>query len=255
MKYLVALLMLTLLCICYAEDSPIATQPWTTPAIAGRTKRFSCRDIMLVCPTQEKYFVVPVSWSWRSLGCKMEKSILDTALEECDNSIMDLCKDKWVDKQNHCSIPIPILKQILNHVFHGACSLHDLCYAVMNVSRRDCDDWFLYNMKQICSTKKLSRPLCLIAAYKMYGAVRLFGKGPFKRGQKWAKEHCIPESTEGPKLEGSGNELGSGLGSGSKMVGLASGSGTGSAEQPIKQIPPAKPIVPKKPTTSFEPAN
>ena len=193
MKYLFELLMLTLLCICYAEDSPIATRPWTTPAIADRTKRFSCSDIRLICPTQKKYFVVPVSWSWRSFKCKIEKSILNTALVECDNSIMDLCEDKWVKRQNRCSVPaIPILKQILNHVFHGACSLHDLCYSVVNVNRDDCDHWFLYNMKQICSIKKLTRPLCLFAANKMHEAVSLFGNGPYKRGQKWAKEHCIP---------------------------------------------------------------
>ena len=193
MKYfsMVELLMLTLLCICYAEDSPIATRPWTTPAIAGRAKRFSCRDIWLVCPTQKEYFVVPVSWSWTDSTCKIEESILDTALYECDNSVMDLCKYEWVEEQNRCSVPIPILKEAIDELFHGACSLHDLCYLTLNADRDYCDKWFLDNMKQICSVRKSAqRHFCLTSAYDVYRAVSWFGRPYFRKAQKWAEDHC-----------------------------------------------------------------
>ena len=192
MKYfsMIELLILTLLCICYAEGSPIARRQLTMPVPEPHCP---CRYIRLVCPTQKKYFVVPVSWSQRSFACKIEESILDTALKQCDNTIMDLCKDKWVKEQNHCSIPVPILNEASNHVFHSACSLHDLCYLTLNANRDDCDEWFLDNMKQICSIKKLTRPLCLTSAYAMYRAVRQFGKPNFRRAQKWGKDHCIPE--------------------------------------------------------------
>ena len=181
-----------LLCICYAEcRDPIGTPPLTTPAITGRAKRFSCHDIRMVCPTQKEYFVVPVSWSWRYCACKIEKSILDTALKECDNNVMDLCTDEWVAKQNYCSVPTRYLYIIVNIMFHGACSLHDLCYLTLNANRDDCDKWFLDNMKQICSVMKCpQRHFCLTSANYVYRAVRWFGRLHFRKAQKWAEDHC-----------------------------------------------------------------
>ena len=189
---MVELLMLMLLCICYAEcRNPIGTPPLTTPAITGRAKRFSCRDIRMVCPTQKKYFYVSVYWSWRDSTCKIEESILDTALEECDNSVMDVCTDEWVEEQNYCSVPTRILRTIINHVFHSACSLHDLCYMTLNANRYDCDKWFLDNMDQICSVRKSTqRRICSTSAKYIYKVVRRYGRSNFRKAQKWAEDHC-----------------------------------------------------------------
>ena len=103
---------------------------------------------------------------------------------------MDQCKDKWLSKHNNCSVPVIILKQIIDRVFHPACTLHDLCYLSLNASRDDCDKWFIHNLKQICSIKKLTRILCEGTIRAMHKAVRWFGKPYFVNGQDWANENC-----------------------------------------------------------------
>lgn len=132
------------------------------------------------------------------------------------------CKDKWVGKTNNCSSPI--LKKYLDSIWHGACTLHDLCYLSFNVKRIDCDKWFLHNLKQTCLIAK--KFLCKATAYAMYFAVRLFGKSPFEKGQEWAKVNCTSESPTSTGLEGSGlsgsGTFGSAVISGSGMM---SGSG------------------------------
>ena len=183
-----------LLYIYFAEASPT-----TTPAI--RTKRFfSCPDdIKMICPTQKKHFFVDSSWSWRSFGCKIDDSIEETALKECDNSVMDVCKEKWENKPNDCSVPIPVVKQVVDYLFQDACVLHDLCYLSRNTARKDCDEWFLHNMKKICSVRKITRPLCVAAAHTVHTAVRSFGKSNFEEAKKWTEENCTPENPNGTK--------------------------------------------------------
>ena len=94
---------------------------------------------------------------------------------------MDVCKEKWENKPNDCSVPIPVVKQVVDYLFQDACVLHDLCYLSRNTARKDCDDWFLHNMKKICSVRKVTRPLCITAAHTVYSAVRAFGKSNFEK--------------------------------------------------------------------------
>ena len=212
----------------------------------------------MICPTKEQYFVVHTSWHGGFFGkCKIQGSVLDTALKECDIGPMDQCKDKWKSKQNNCSVPLSILKQILDRVFHPACTLHDLCYLSLNADRGDCDKWFHHNMKQICSMKKVTYIACRGTAYIMHKAVRGFGSPFFNNGQDWANENCtnleIPGTTKSPIIEGSGSAIQSGSGivpvapeSGSGIVPVAPESGSGSG---IVSIEPGSENVPAIPET------
>ena len=184
-----------------------------------RRKRFwrSCPDLKMICPTKEQYFVVRTSWHGRFFGkCKIQGSVLDMALKECDIAPMDQCMDKWKNKINNCSVPVIILKQILDHVFHPACTLHDLCYLTPNADRGDCDKWFYHNLKQICLMKKISYLACRGTAYIMHKAVRGFGNPFFDDGQDWGDKNCanleIPGTTKSPIIEGSGSGMQSGSG-------------------------------------------
>ena len=226
------IVILMLLCICFAESLEASLDSEANPSPSGsytrRQKRFfSCRDLRLICPTQEQYFVVRSKWEWRRLGCRLQESVLDKAIKECDIGPMDQCKDKWLEKNNNCSVKVIVLKQILDHVFHPACTLHDLCYGSLNASRDDCDKWFFHNLKQICSIKKLTRIFCEGTIRAMHKAVRWFGKKFFKEGQAWAKENCtssetLPVSPPKSSIEGSGSKgggfSGSGIQSGSAWI-------------------------------------
>ena len=229
MKYfskgpVIHILIMMILVICFVEA--LEENPAFRFSSIQRRKRFlrrSCHDLRLICPTQEKHFVVRSSWRGWFRGCEFElegSSILDKILKECNNSIMDQCTEQWVnhEKNNNCSVPVPIAKEILDSVFYSACTLHDLCYLSLNTDRDDCDKWFLHNLKQICTISRLPCPARL-----MYNAVRLFGGGGFKRMHKWAKDHCSSESTgslKGIIFEGSG------------LSGRFSGSGSGSGSVP-----------------------
>ena len=77
--------------ICYAGASPITTRP------AKRKEPYSCpRNIQMICPTEEKRFVVHSSRKGR--GCEFDEPVMVTALRDCNNSVMDACRDKWVEK-------------------------------------------------------------------------------------------------------------------------------------------------------------
>ena len=118
MKYFSLLTILIFVYIRCAGASPI-TMP------ARRTERSSCpRNIRMICPTEEKHFVVHSSRKGR--GCEFDEPIMVTALRDCDNSVMDACKDKWGKRHNNCSAPI--FKQVVDYAFQGACVLHDLCH-------------------------------------------------------------------------------------------------------------------------------
>ena len=253
MKYFsaVGLLILIPLFICYAEASPTRPRPPVT-----RTKHFSCpRNIRMICPTEKKHFVVHSSWSWSRFGCKLEESIAEAALKECDNSVIDVCKERWERKfRNDCSVPIPVVKEVVvDYLFQGACFLHNLCYLSRNTKRKDCDDWFLHNMKKTCSVRMLTRPFCVASAYTVNLAARGFGRTNFEKAKNWTKANCTLEkpegkpptegptrdskpTTEGPtSFEGSGTTSFEGSGSGSEKF----GSGfepeyTGSTMQPDK---------------------
>ena len=189
MEY-VDLLILMLLFIFCAEASPT-----TTPA--RQTKHLCPRNIQMMCPMQNKHFVVHPSWSWSRCRCKIEGSIAETALKECDNSVMDVCKEKWEKKPNDCNVPIPVVKEIiLDYQFQGACFLHDLCYLSRNTERKDCDDWFLHNIKKICSVRMLTRPFCVANALTVDLAVRGFGRSNFEKAKNWTKVNCISEKPE-----------------------------------------------------------
>ena len=173
--------------ICYAGANPT-----TTPA--RRTKRSSCRrNIQMICPTEKKHFVVHSSRKGR--GCEFDEPIMVTALRDCDNSIMDTCKDRWEKKPNNCSAPV--IKEVVDYAFQGSCFLHDLCYLAWNTTQKDCDDWFLHNMKQMCSIRGgwLTRSLCKGGAYIVYWAVRAFGGGKFDDAKSWTKENCSENCT------------------------------------------------------------
>ena len=123
--------------ICCTEASPVATP-------AKRTERSSCpRNIRMIYPTEKEHFVVHSSR--KGQGCEFDEPIMVTALRDFDNSIMDACKDRWKKKPNNCSAPL--IKEVVDNSFQGACFLHDLCYLSRNTERKDCDDWFLHNMR------------------------------------------------------------------------------------------------------------
>ena len=170
--------------ICYAGANRI-----TTPA--RRTERSSCpRNIQMICPTEEKHFVVHSSRKGR--GCEFNEPIMVTALRDCNNSVMEACKDRWQKKPNNCSAPV--IKEIVDYAFQGACFLHDLCYLSWNTTQKDCDDWFLHNMKQMCSVREGF--FCKAGAYAVYGAVRLFGGSKFDDAKSWTKENCTARNPE-----------------------------------------------------------
>ena len=182
------LMILIFLFICYAGASPISTP-------ARRTERSSCpRNIQMICPTAEKYFVVHSSRKGRR--CEFDEPIMMTALRDCDNSVMNACKDRWVEKNDNCSAPI--IEQIVDYAFQGACFLHDLCYLSWYTKRKDCDVWFLHNMKQMCSTRRswFSRLLCKGGAHVVYLAVRGFGRSGYDDAKSWTKENCTSKSPE-----------------------------------------------------------
>ena len=172
--------------ICYVGARPI-----TTPA--RRTERSSCpRNIRMICPTEEKYFVVHSSRKGR--GCEFDEAIMVTALKDCDNSVMDACKDEWGKNHDNCSAPI--FKQVVDYAFQGACFLHDLCYLSWYTKRKDCDVWFLHNMKQMCSIRRgwFTRFLCKAGAHTVYWAVRGFGGSGFNEAKSWTKENCTAKN-------------------------------------------------------------
>ena len=174
----------------------------------------------MICPTEKKYFVVHSSWT--GVSCKFDEPITVTALRECDNSVMDGCRDRWENKPNNCSAPV--IKGIVDYAFQGACFLHDLCYLSRNTEQKDCDDWFLHNMNQMCSTRRswYARLLCKGSAHTVYLAVRSFGRIKFDEAKNWTRrENCTAEvnPTEAPTFHF--ESFGSGIGS----------AGSGSTEQ------------------------
>ena len=214
---MVHVLIVMLLIVCFVEA--LEENPAYRFGSTIRRKRFfrrSCHDVRLICPTQEKQFVLRSSWMGR--GCELEGPVVDKIIQRCNNSIMEQCKEEWVDHidkdNNNCGVPIPIAKE-LDSVFFAACTLHDLCYLSLNTDRYDCDRWFLHNLKQICTISRL--PYCKITAHIMYKVVRVFGGQGFKRMHKWAEDHCSSKSTESP-IFGSGGSPGSGVQPGSGIV-------------------------------------
>ena len=210
MKYVSMVTLLTILIflfICYAGASPI-TKP------ARRTERSSCpRNIQMICPTEEKHFVVHSSRKGR--GCEFDEPIMVTALRDCNNSVMDACRDRWEKKPNNCSAPV--IKEVVDYAFQGACFLHDLCYLARYTKRKDCDDWFLHNMKQMCSIRRswVSRLFCKGGAHVVHLAVRGFGGGKYDDAKRWTEENCTSiNPTKGPIFEGSASGRDSGSGSG-----------------------------------------
>ena len=223
MKYfsVIHILLMMLLVICFVEA--LEEDPAYRFSSIRRRKRFfrlSCRDIRLICPTQEKHFVVRSSWGGLFRGCELEEPILDTILKQCNNSIMDQCKEGWVDHEDNNNCSSPITKELLDSVFHPACTLHDLCYLSLNTTRYNCDRWFLHNLKQMCDIRRFWP--CKTTAHAMYLAVRGFGARGFTRMHRWARKNCM-----GGLLESTGNRKGifengsgefSGSGSGSGIV-------------------------------------
>ena len=191
------------------------------------------RNIEMICPTKKKHFFVHSSWD--GLDCNFDEPIMVTALRDCNNSVMDVCKDTWVEQPNNCSAPV--FKEVIDNAFQGACFLHDLCYLSWNTTQEDCDDWFLHNMEQTCSIqpKCPTFSLCNTAASTVHLAVKKFGRDKFNDAKNWTKENCTTENrptkaptenrpTKAPTSEGSGSRKG-----------LGSGSGSGRPVQPNEQ--------------------
>jgi len=69
-------------------------------------------------------------------------------------------------------------------VFFSACVNHDLCYhhepASTGMSRKDCDEEFLENMRNICQMEEENGKGCHWAALAYYGFVRLGGQSSFE---------------------------------------------------------------------------
>ena len=200
------------------------------------------RNIRMVCPTNKKHFIVHSSWD--RVGCKFDEPIMVTALRECNNSIMDACKEKWEEKPNNCSSPI--IKEVVDYAFQGACFLHDLCYLSWNTERRHCDDWFLHNMKQMCLIRRswFRRSLCIAGAHTVHLAVRGFGGVKFDVAKNWTKENCTAEAIP---TKGLGSSNGSGSGSGRPVLpDEQPNEQTEVEEQSDENSPKPKPTEPKQ---------
>ena len=191
MKYISmdkVLMTLVFVFICYAEASPITMPARRTERFLGSI--FSCpRNIRMICPTGKKYFVVHSSWKGLLSGCQFDEPIMVTALRECkDDSVPKACEDKWEKRPNNCSSPV--FKEIIDYAFQGACFLHDLCYLSPYTKKDDCDDWFLHNMKKMCSIRKATRFPCKLGANVVYKAVSNYGKCNFDMAKKWTNQNC-----------------------------------------------------------------
>ncbi|KAK7088418.1 hypothetical protein V1264_022342 [Littorina saxatilis] len=92
-----------------------------------------------------------------------------------------------VKHSNGCSIPGG-LGYFYKDEFTPPCDRHDICYACgqyHNVSRDECDDGFLHDMKRACNNRRRRHVVhrhvhkrhvfCYMAAYKYYYAVHWFG--------------------------------------------------------------------------------
>lgn len=83
---------------------------------------------------------------------------------------------------NGCSVRFDIFRD----TFFSACVAHDLCYhhepASSGWSRKDCDQRFLDDMKNICKgmASGKGRKLCYAAAGTYYGGVRIGGRRSFR---------------------------------------------------------------------------
>ena len=234
MNIIVGLSILIFPFICFVEV--VEASPTGKVSREVTKKSVSCPGgVRLICPTSKEHFVVHYSYSRSRRRCELG-SILHTALKKCDNSIMQYCMDGWVSQNDNCSASI--FKKVVDSLFRGACSLHDLCYLSLNTKRDECDDWFLHNMKQICNEKSFfKRIACKAAAHIVYGAVRGFG-GFFYGEKKWALDNCIPKDSE-PESSGSAKGLSE---SGLSEIGI-SGSG-GSGMEDLKKGDPE--VVPPK---------
>ena len=172
------------------------------------------RNISMICrPNIAVNALSGVHSSWYESDCKFDEPTMVTTLRECNNSVMDVSKDEWEKKPNNCSAPV--IKQVVDYAFQGACFLHDLCDLSRNTEQKDCDGWFLHNMKRMCSIRgnRLKRSLCRAGAYVAYAAVRGFGKSKYDAAKNWTIENCTSEvnPTKSPTSE----DFGSGTGSGS----------------------------------------
>ena len=181
-------LLMTLVFVCYAGASPITTPARRTERFLGSI--FLCpRNIQMTCPTGKK-FVVHSSRKRILSGCEFDESIMVTTLKKCeDNSFPKACGDRWRERPNNCSSPV--LREVVDYAFQGACFLHDLCYLSPYTKKNNCDYWFFHNMKKICSIRSVAtRALCEIGARVVYSAVSGYGKCNFDLAKKWTKQNC-----------------------------------------------------------------
>lgn len=91
-----------LLFVCFAEA--LEANSASSSYMRRKKRFFGCPTLQLICPTQKQYFSVHSKWEWRHFGCKLQESVLNKALKECDIGPMEQCKEKWVKKQQlQCS--------------------------------------------------------------------------------------------------------------------------------------------------------
>lgn len=101
---------------------------------------------------------------------------------------------KWIPDPNHqpnpngCSNPVPGYGG-WNDFFKSCCDEHDACYQTCNSDRKNCDAIWYTCMIQRCIGQRRLRT-CLAFATKYFEAVRWFGCGAWKKGQRAACK-CI----------------------------------------------------------------
>jgi len=119
------------------------------------------------------------------------------------NSNMDCpyCCGKKVFANGCGGKGMKIVNKILSYLpssqlFHGACTLHDIVYSLVSVhaigvrypngkvvylrTRKDCDDIWYAEMKELCEEVKWFKGVMLWAAHRNYKIVRKKGKEFFK---------------------------------------------------------------------------
>jgi len=144
-----------------------------------------CPDGKYKCPNGK---TITYGQCWDGfLGCK-----------PCDSSYKKKCKKhnpscspSVRSRADGCSAPVDDPEsKALKSVFKEACNNHDMCYATLGASKKNCDEIFHKEMLEACKKKKPGDPLCPPGALVWYWAVLAEGGEAFRINQNWAKKHC-----------------------------------------------------------------
>eukprot|EP01084_Bolivina_argentea_P113097 201652_1 len=96
----------------------------------------------------------------------------------------------WKRNENGCSIPKGTPgRDMLRADFEAACVLHDICYNTVGTPKKDCDQFFKYNMISTCILihgGHVGTRTCITSTVTLYWAVHFGGKGR----KEWSDANC-----------------------------------------------------------------